>query len=59
MRLVGPHISERGIESIVRRTILRYDKDGDGKLSFLEFKDALVNTTDIANDMVLNIFPVE
>eukprot|EP00949_MAST-11_sp_MAST-11-sp1_P003922 g3922.t1 len=51
-RLVGPHISDRSIADVVRRTIQEYDRDGDNRLSFEEFKEAILRT-DIEEIMVL------
>ena len=37
--LVGSNLSTEQLEQIAEKTIEEGDKDGDGKLSFEEFKD--------------------
>ena len=37
--MVGPHLASDQLQRVVDRTIAIADKDGDGKLSFDEFKN--------------------
>jgi len=50
--MVGNNLKDQQLQQIVDKTILEADKDGDGKLSFDEFKDMVANT-DIAKQMTL------
>lgn len=37
--MVGNNLKEVQLQQIVDKTILQFDKDGDGKISFQEFCD--------------------
>ncbi|KAH8914998.1 calcineurin subunit B [Atractiella rhizophila] len=50
--MVGNNLKDQQLQQIVDKTILEADQDGDGKLSFDEFKDMVANT-DIAKQMTL------
>ncbi|ODQ77341.1 hypothetical protein BABINDRAFT_54671 [Babjeviella inositovora NRRL Y-12698] len=53
--MVGTHLAKEQLQQLVDRTIMENDKDGDGKLSFEEFKNA-VDQTKIANSLTLQSF---
>lgn len=53
--MVGSNLKDMQLQQIVDKTIMEADKDGDGKISFQEFKD-MVNTTDISGKMTLGMF---
>lgn len=53
--MVGKNLEDAQLQQIVDKTLMESDKDGDGKLSFEEFKEA-VNDTEIAKVMTLNSF---
>jgi serine/threonine-protein phosphatase 2B regulatory subunit len=50
--MVGNNLKEQQLQQIVDKTIMEADQDGDGKLSFDEFKHVVANT-DIAKQMTL------
>jgi len=50
--MVGNNLKEQQLQQIVDKTIMEADTDGDGKLSFEEFKQVVANT-DIAKQMTL------
>eukprot|EP00409_Alexandrium_fundyense_P001738 CAMPEP_0185906660 /NCGR_PEP_ID=MMETSP0196C-20130402/5770_1 /TAXON_ID=2932 /ORGANISM="Alexandrium fundyense, Strain CCMP1719" /LENGTH=58 /DNA_ID=CAMNT_0028626457 /DNA_START=1 /DNA_END=177 /DNA_ORIENTATION=+ len=41
--MVGDNLGEMQLQQLVDRQMVIADKDGDGKLSFEEFKDAVKN----------------
>lgn len=53
--MVGSHLSREQLQQLVDRTIMENDRDGDGKLSFEEFKGA-VDQTKIADSLTLQSF---
>ncbi|POY72945.1 calcineurin family phosphoesterase [Rhodotorula taiwanensis] len=48
--MVGNNLKDQQLQQIVDKTMMEADQDGDGKLSFDEFKD-MVASTDIAKQM--------
>ncbi|KAI3404731.2 hypothetical protein KGF56_002434 [Candida oxycetoniae] len=52
--MVGKNLQDEELQQIVDKTMMEADKDGDGKLNFEEFKDAVDSNT-IANTLTLNI----
>lgn len=50
--MVGNNLEDEQLQQIVDRTIMENDVDGDGKLSFEEFKNA-VETTEVAKSLTL------
>jgi serine/threonine-protein phosphatase 2B regulatory subunit len=50
--MVGSNLKDAQLQQIVDKTIIEADKDGDGKLSFDEFR-VLVENTDIVKQMTL------
>ncbi|GAA5863666.1 hypothetical protein JCM5353_007712 [Sporobolomyces roseus] len=50
--MVGSNLKDQQLQQIVDKTMMEADQDGDGKLSFEEFKD-MVASTDIAKQMTL------
>lgn len=53
--MVGKNLKDEELQQIVDKTLMEADLDGDGKLNFEEFKNA-VNTDTIANILTLNMF---
>ncbi|KAH3680495.1 hypothetical protein WICMUC_000283 [Wickerhamomyces mucosus] len=53
--MVGKNLDDDQLQQIVDRTIMENDLDGDGKLSFQEFKKA-VEETEVAQAMTLTSF---
>lgn len=53
--MVGNNLKDTQLQQIVDLTIMEADLDGDGKISFEEFKK-LVNNTDISQRMTLDLF---
>ena len=53
--MVGKNLKDEELQQIVDKTLIEADLDGDGKLNFEEFKNA-VNTDTIANTLTLNMF---
>lgn len=53
--MVGSNLKDQQLQQIVDKTIVGADKDGDGKISFEEFK-AMVENTDIVKQMTLTTF---
>ncbi|ORX90655.1 calcineurin subunit B [Basidiobolus meristosporus CBS 931.73] len=53
--MVGNNIKDIRLQQIVDKTIAEADQDGDGKISFEEFRK-FVETTDIAKQMTLDHF---
>ncbi|KAI5956332.1 CNB1 [Candida jiufengensis] len=53
--MVGKNLKDEELQQIVDKTIMEADHDGDGKLNFEEFKNAVDNNT-IANTLTLNMF---
>lgn len=53
--MVGKNLEDEQLQQIVDKTIMEADKDGDGKLSFEEFKNA-IDSSKVANALTLNIF---
>jgi len=52
--MVGNNLKETQLQQIVDKTILLYDKDNDGKISFDEFC-RVVGSTDIHTKMVVEV----
>ncbi|KAK6199965.1 protein phosphatase, calcineurin B [Scheffersomyces amazonensis] len=50
--MVGNNLNEIQLQEIVDRTIIENDQDGDGKLSFEEFKNA-IESTNIASSLTI------
>lgn len=50
--MVGSNLDDTQLQQIVDRTIMENDKDGDGKLNFTEFKNA-IETTEVAKSLTL------
>lgn len=53
--MVGNNLKDGQLQQIVDKTIMEADQDGDGKISFEEFKK-LVENTDISSSMTLDLF---
>lgn len=53
--MVGSNLKDEQLQQIVDKTVMEADQDGDGKLSFEEFKKVVENT-DISKSMTLNVF---
>lgn len=53
--MVGKNLQDAELQQIVDKTIMEADKDGDGRLSFDEFKNA-VDLKQIASALTLNAF---
>lgn len=53
--MVGGNLGEKELQQIVDKTIMEADEDGDGKISFEEFKK-LVENTDVSKKMTLDLF---
>lgn len=53
--MVGSNLKDVQLQQIVDKTIMEADKDGDGKISFEEFKN-MVENTDISMNMTLSEF---
>jgi serine/threonine-protein phosphatase 2B regulatory subunit len=56
VRQVGSNLKDQQLQQIVDKTIIQADKDGDGKVSFEEFKTMVESNTDIIRQMTLNQF---
>eukprot|EP00794_Sanderia_malayensis_P020618 gene20618-22653_t len=52
--MVGNNLKEVQLQQIVDKTILQFDKDGDGKISFPEFCD-VVSAMDVDKKMVVDV----
>jgi len=52
--MVGNNLKEVQLQQIVDKTILQFDKDGDGKISFQEFCD-VVASMDVDKKMVVDV----
>lgn len=53
--MVGKNLEDEQLQQIVDKTIMEADQDGDGKLSFTEFKKA-VDNTEVASALTLTLF---
>lgn len=53
--MVANNLQDDQLQQLVDKTIMEADKDGDGKLSFTEFK-TIVESTDISQSMTLDVF---
>ena len=53
--MVGSNLKDQQLQQIVDKTIMEADKDGDGKISFDEFK-SMVENTDVSMSMTLDQF---
>lgn len=53
--MVGNNLKDNQLQQIVDKTIMEADKDGDGKISFEEFK-RMVENTDVSMSMTLGMF---
>jgi len=54
-KMVGNNLTEVQLQQIVDKTIIEADKDGDGKVSFDEFKGILDNTDAFSTKMSIDI----
>lgn len=52
--MVGKNLQEEELQQIVDKTMMEADKDGDGRLDFEEFKNA-VDSKSVASSLTLNI----
>lgn len=52
--MVGNNLDDEQLQQIVDRTIMENDMDGDGHLSFEEFKNA-IETTEVAKSLTLHL----
>jgi serine/threonine-protein phosphatase 2B regulatory subunit len=52
--MVGNNLKEVQLQQIVDKTILQFDKDGDGKISYEEFC-SVVGTMDVDKKMVVDV----
>ncbi|CAN3375946.1 hypothetical protein DIURU_003154 [Diutina rugosa] len=53
--MVGKNLREEELQQIVDKTIMEADKDGDGRLSFEEFRNT-VDSKSVASALTLNMF---
>lgn len=53
--MVGNNLKDQQLQQIVDKTIVEGDKDGDGRISFEEFKN-IVSGTDVTKKMTLDVF---
>lgn len=53
--MVGKNLEDEQLQQIVDKTIMEADEDGDGRLDFEEFKNA-IDSSKVANALTLNIF---
>jgi serine/threonine-protein phosphatase 2B regulatory subunit len=53
--MVGSNLKDSQLQQIVDKTIIQADLDGDGKISFQEFKQ-MVEKTDIVKQLTLSNF---
>lgn len=53
--MVGKNLEDEQLQQLVDKTILDADQDGDGKLSFAEFKKAVADT-EVARALTLTQF---
>lgn len=51
--MVGKNVQDEDLQQIVDKTIMEADKDGDGRLCFEEFKQA-VDSKSVASSLTLN-----
>lgn len=51
--MVGSNLKDAQLQQLVDKTIIKADKDGDGRISFEEFR-AMVEDTDVVKQMALN-----
>lgn len=51
--MVGNNLEDSQLQQLVDKTIIKADKDKDGKVSFEEFK-GMIENTDFAKQMTLN-----
>ncbi|EJU06478.1 EF-hand [Dacryopinax primogenitus] len=54
--MVGANLKDQQLQQIVDKTIMEADKDGDGKLNFLEFCNMISNTDVIKQMSLENLF---
>ncbi|CDO66981.1 protein phosphatase 2b regulatory subunit, putative [Plasmodium reichenowi] len=52
--MVGNNLNDTQLQQLVDRTILQADKDGDGMISFEEFKD-MISHMDVGNKLKLEL----
>ncbi|CAH6720508.1 calcineurin subunit B [[Candida] jaroonii] len=52
--MVGKNLQDKELQQIVDKTMMEADEDGDGRLSFEEFKRA-VDSKSVASSLTLNI----
>ncbi len=53
--MVGGNLKESQLQQIVDKSLIKADKDGDGKISFDDFV-AMVGSTDIVKTLTLTSF---
>ncbi|KAL7664704.1 Calcineurin subunit B [[Candida] zeylanoides] len=53
--MVGKNLEDEQLQQIVDKTIMEADGDGDGRLSFDEFRSA-IDSSKVASALTLNIF---
>lgn len=52
--MVGKNLQDEELQQIVDKTMMEADEDGDGRLNFQEFRNA-VDSKSVANSLTLNI----
>ncbi|WBY59863.1 calcineurin subunit B [Plasmodium yoelii yoelii] len=52
--MVGNNLNDVQLQQLVDRTIIQADKDGDGMISFEEFKD-MISHIDVGNKLKLDL----
>ncbi|KAL0244875.1 hypothetical protein GEMRC1_008957 [Eukaryota sp. GEM-RC1] len=50
--MVGDNLSPEELEQVTQKTIVQVDRDKDGKISFQEFRDFLINRVDFNFDQM-------
>lgn len=53
--MVGNNLTDEQLQQVVDKTIIEADKDGDGKISFEEFKSIVKAQSDLGEKMRINI----
>ena len=53
--MVGSNLKETQLQQIVDKSLIKADKDGDGKISFDDFV-AMIGSTDIMKSLTLTSF---
>lgn len=52
--MVGDNLNDVQLQQVVDKTILEGDLDGDGRISFEEFKNMITNIDDIEENMTIS-----